>query len=54
MLIFLRFVAKTLREFGDLHQVCFEIKLCLTRESNKEEVVKNGEHYIKRKYMIYT
>jgi len=52
MVCFLRFVAKTLREVSDLQQVCFEIKLYLTREP-KKEVVKNGEYYIKRKYMIY-
>jgi hypothetical protein len=54
MLFFIRFVAKTLREISDLQQVCFEIKLYLTREPKKEEVVKNGEHYTKRKYTIYT
>ena len=54
ILCFLRFVAKTLREFSDLQQVCFEIKLCLTREPKKDEAVKNGEHYTKRKFMFYT
>jgi len=54
ILFFLRSVANTLREGRDLQQVCFEIKLRLTHESKKEKVVKNGEHYTKRKYMIYT
>jgi hypothetical protein len=53
MLCILRFVAKTLREVSYLQQVCFKIKLYLTREPKKEEVVKNGEHYTKRKYTIY-
>jgi len=53
MLCFLRFVAKPLREISDLQQVCFEIKLYVTREP-KKEIVKNGEHYTKRKYIIYT
>lgn len=54
MFCFLRFVAKTLQEVSDLQQICLEIKLYLTRERKKGEVVKNGEHYTKRKYMIYT
>jgi hypothetical protein len=52
--VFSRFFAKLLREVSDLQQVCFEINLYLTREPKKAEVVKNGEHYTKRKYVIYT
>jgi hypothetical protein len=54
MLCFLKFVATILQEINDFKEVYFKIRLNLTSESKKEEGMKNGEHYKKRKCVIYT